>query len=270
MPMLFRSRMAAVLVFIATGAAVPVFAQTTTVTAVTPNASDPTTKLDVYGANFVVGLAGPSSVTLGGYPASFVVTVDGAVNDQLTIDIPVPVLNGGPGTYELKVSQSAAAGRTAIYEVALPATGSGPQGPQGIQGDKGDPGQPGQQGPPGAPGAAGGPGPAGPGALWALVRSDGLKVSGSANVTASEGHSGVYEVVFPQTVTPCGIIISSSQYVGGGLIGVNPDFSDPPDVSHMFFSVYFRSGSPSHIVVAEYTKDGVLTSGPFTIAAICQ
>ena len=74
------------------------------------------------------------------------------------------------------------------------------------------------------------------------------------------------EVVFPQTVTSCGSSVTASQYVGGGLIGVNPDFSDPPDVSHVFFSVYFRNGFPSHIVIGEYDKTGTLRDGPFTIS----
>ena len=51
---------------------------------------------------------------------------------------------------------------------------------------------------------------------------------------------------------------------------VNPDFSDPPNISHVFFSTYFRSGSPSHMVVAEYDQNGTLTSGPFTISMLCS
>jgi hypothetical protein len=142
------------------------------------------------------------------------------------------------------------------------ATGAtGAQGPAGQQGPKGDPGQQGPAGPQGVPG---------PGALWALVRSDGLKINGSAGVTSTHGNPGVYEVTFPQTMTSCGINVSSSQYVGAGLIGVNPDFSDPPDVSHAFFSVYFRSGTPSHIVIGEFDKGGAAVDGPFTITAICQ
>ncbi len=156
------------------------------------------------------------------------------------------------------------------------ATGAtGPVGPAGPAGEKGDTGatgpqgDPGPAGPTGATGPAGPTGPAGAGALWALVRSDGLKINGSAGVTSSQGHAGVYEIVFPQTVTSCGSSVTASQYVGAGLIGVNPDFADPPDTSHVFFSTYFRSGSPSHMVVAEYDKNGALTSGPFTISMLC-
>jgi hypothetical protein len=94
-------------------------------------------------------------------------------------------------------------------------------------------------------------------------------MNGSTGVTPSLVKTGVYEVDFPQTITSCGLAISASQYVGSGLIGVNPNFSDPPDISHVFFSVYFRSGTPSQIVVAEYDKDGALTSGPFTISMTC-
>ena len=98
-----------------------------------------------------------------------------------------------------------------------------------------------------------------------------MKINGSTGVTSSQATTpGVYQVVFPQTVTSCGINVTASQYVGAGLIGVNPDFSDPPDVSHNFFSVFFRSGSPNTIVIGEFDKDGSRTSGPFTIAALCQ
>jgi hypothetical protein len=134
MPLFLRSLTLAVGAFIASlGLASETFAQPTTVIAVIQNAASPATQLDVYGTNFVVGGVGPASVTLGGHPAAFVVTADGASNDQLTITIPGDVLASGPGTYQLKVSQSAAAGRTAIYEVALPATG--PPGPPGEPAD---------------------------------------------------------------------------------------------------------------------------------------
>jgi hypothetical protein len=146
----------------------------------------------------------------------------------------------------------------------------GPKGDTGATGPAGDPGPQGPKGDTGATGPQGATGPAGSGALWALVRSDGVRINGSPGVTVSQGHAGVYEVVFPQTVTSCGSSVTASQYVGSGLIGVNPDFADPPDTSHVFFSVYFRSGTPSHIVVAEYDKGGTLTSGPFTIEMLCS
>ena len=146
----------------------------------------------------------------------------------------------------------------------------GVAGSPGVKGDPGADGAPGAKGDKGDPGASGPAGPAGAAELWALVRSDGVKLNGSAEVTSSQGHSGVYQVAFPRTVTNCGITVNSSQYVGSGLIGVNPDFSDPPDVSHAFFSVYFRSGAPNTIVIGEYDKGGALTDGPFTIAAVCE
>jgi hypothetical protein len=62
----------------------------------------------VFGTNFVANGIGPAAVTLGGYPATFV-AIDGAVNDQLTIAIPAELITAGPGTYQLKVVQSAAA-----------------------------------------------------------------------------------------------------------------------------------------------------------------
>ena len=141
----------------------------------TPTASAPTTQLDVFGTNFAVNSVGPLSVTLGGYSTTFFVVVDGATNDRLTVDIPANVIIGGPGTYQLKVSQSAAAGRTAIYEVALPALP--------VPGPKGDPGQPGV---PGAPGTQGPPGPPGP---PGQAGTGSLPLGGTVQVTAVAGNN---------------------------------------------------------------------------------
>jgi hypothetical protein len=138
----------------------PVFAQSTTIVAVTENAGAPATKLDVHGTNFAVGGVGPLLVSIGGHNATFVLASDGAVNDRLTVDIPAAVLATGPGTYQLRVSQSTAAGRTAFADVMIPA--AGPQGPQGDPGPPGPPGEPGAPGAPGATGPEGPPGPAGP------------------------------------------------------------------------------------------------------------
>jgi hypothetical protein len=139
-----RAVSASTLSFITLAFAPSVFAQTTTILAVTPAPSAPATHIEVFGTHFVVNATGPSAVTLGGYNATFTVASDGVTNDQLTIEIPAEVLAAGAGTYQLKVSQSAAAGRTAIFEVGLPAIG--PAGPQG------DPGPSGAQGPAGPQG----------------------------------------------------------------------------------------------------------------------
>ncbi|HUQ72078.1 MAG TPA: hypothetical protein VM165_21295 [Planctomycetaceae bacterium] len=149
-----RFRIAASLAFVMTLSAAPiVFAQTTTILAVTPNAGNPSSQVDLFGTNFVVSGVGPSSVTIGGYPATFVVAADGATNDQLIVVVPHDVLVASPGTYQLRVSQSAAAGRTAIYEVTLPAAGvPGPKGDKGDTGDQGIQGATGTQGAQGPPG----------------------------------------------------------------------------------------------------------------------
>jgi hypothetical protein len=201
--------------------------------------------------------------------------------DETALDVSQTGVQGPPGPAGPKGDTGATgpagpkgdSGTTGAVGPAGPAGPSGDigaTGPAGPAGPKGDNGAIGPAGPQGATGATGATGPAGSGALWALVRSDGLKINGSAGVTSSQGHAGVYEIVFPQTVTSCGSSVTASQYVGGGLIGVNPDFSDPPNTSHVFFSTYFRSGSPSHMVVAEYDQNGTLTSGPFTISMLCS
>jgi Collagen triple helix repeat (20 copies) len=183
---------------------------------------------------------------------------------------------GGPPGPQGDTGPAGPKGDTGATGAQGPAGGPGPKGDTGATGAPGATGATGPagaQGPKGDTGAAGATGPqgaAGPGALWALVRSDGVKVNGSVGVTTSHGHAGVYEIVFPQPVTLCGSSVTSSQYVGSGLIGVNPDFADPPDTSHAFFSVYFRSGSPSHIVIAEFDKGGTAVDGPFTISMLCQ
>jgi hypothetical protein len=153
---------------IALAAAPSAFAQTTTIVAVVPTPSAPTTHLDVFGTNFIV-VAGPATVTLGGYPATVVATTDGPTNDQLTIEIPAEILAAGSGTYQLKVSQSAAAGRTAIFEVALSTTG--------LPGPKGDPGPSGPPGPPGPPGAQGPAGPQGPPGAVVIPIGGALQIS---------------------------------------------------------------------------------------------
>jgi hypothetical protein len=158
-----RSRVATSLAFVVALAVAPsVFAQTTTIVAVTPNPVNPSSQVDVFGTNFVVNGAGPSSVTIGGYSATFVVAADGVTNDQLTVDVPQAVVDAGAGTYQLRVSQSAAAGRTAIYEVTLPAAGvPGPKGDQGAQGPSGSDGPQGPAGPAGPQGVQGPEGPQG-------------------------------------------------------------------------------------------------------------
>jgi hypothetical protein len=133
--------------------------------------------------------------------------------------------------------------------------------------------QVGQQGPSGATGATGATGPTGPagsGALWATVRSDGSILKGSTGVTASESKTGVYEITFPQDVSSCGLTISSSQYAGIGITGVNHTIVDPPDLSHDFFTVLVDLPTPNTMVVGERAADTrAFESGPFTITAIC-
>jgi hypothetical protein len=215
-----RSRVAAPLAFVATLSVSPiVFAQTTTIVAVTPNAGNPSSQVDVFGTNFVVNGAGPSSVTIGGYPATFVIAADGASNDQLTVDVPQAVVDAGAGTYQLRVSQSAAAGRTSIYEVALP--GAGVPGPKGEKGDKGDQGIQGIQG---APGTQGAQGP--PGLLLSFDALAGLpctSASGQPSAVRFEGSQKTPICPEPSSVPPpdAPFTLSATSLtfgVGGGLV----------------------------------------------------
>ena len=154
---------------------------------------------------------------------------------------------------------------------------AGSQGPKGDTGDagpqgpKGDPGSQGPQGPAGPQGPQGVPGPAGTGALWANVRSDGLLRQHSTGVTASELRTGIYRVTFPQDVTTCGLSISASQYLGAGIIGVNGATTDPPDLSHFFFSVVQDVGTVNSMIVAvRDASSRALVESPFTIAMTCS
>lgn len=149
-------------------------------------------------------------------------------------------------------------------ETELPIGAQGPQGPQGPEGPQGDPGPQGPQGPQGEQG------PAGAGAIWALVRSDGLMVAGSTGVSTSQVKTGVYRVTFPSDVSSCGISIDSAQYAGNGIVGINPSAIDPPDLSHDFFSVYGDLTTANTLIVGERSTSGAFEDGPFTIAMICS
>lgn len=155
----------------------------------------------------------------------------------------------------------------------------GVPGVPGAQGDKGDTGAPGAKGDTGAPGAPGAPGATGPkgdtGApgpggtpLFAGVRSDGSLLVGSEGVTAVKLKTGVYRVTFPVNPTACGMHVSSTQYFGTGIIGVNGNIIDPPDTSHMFFSAFSDIGTANSLLIGERDA-GTLVDGPFTVSIIC-
>ena len=125
---------------------------------------------------------------------------------------------------------------------------TGPAGPQGDQGPQG---------------------PAGPSALWANVRSDGVLLQQSEGVSASRLRTGVYRVTFPQNVGSCAISISALQYLGTGIIGINPGAIDPPPLSHVFFSVYGDISTANSVVIGERDITEKLVDGPFSVSAIC-
>jgi hypothetical protein len=156
----------------------------------------------------------------------------------------------------------------------------GPPGPKGDPGADGAPGPPGPKGDTGADGAAGPPGPkgdpgppgpAGSGALWANVRNDGVLLGSSAGITATRLRTGVYDVTFPRDVSQCALSISSAQYLGVGIIGVDATAIDPPDLSHDFFTVVGDLSTGNTVAVGE--RDGTtraLADGPFTISMLCS
>jgi hypothetical protein len=118
-------------------------------------------------------------------------------------------------------------------------------------------------------GPEGPPGPAGPSALWANVESDGVRLQQSGDISSSWLRTGVYRVTFAEPVQNCATSISASQYLGAGIIAVNPDALDPPDISHVFFSVYGDLSTANSIVIGERDASGTLTDGPFSIVMIC-
>lgn len=158
-------------------------------------------------------------------------------------------------------------------EAALDWNQQGPQGdtgPTGATGPQGASGATGPQGASGATGPQGASGPAGPGALWAAVRSDGARAGGSTGVTMSRLRTGIYRVTFPGDVTRCSVNVSSSQYLGAGVVGITGDTLDPPDLSHFFFTVLQDLSATNSLVIGERGTSGTLSDGPFSIAAICQ
>jgi len=62
--------------------------------------------------------------------------------------------------------------------------------------------------------------------------------------------------------------VSSSQHLGNGIIGIDPDAIDPPGVSHRFFSVYGDLTNVNALVVGERATNGNLVCGPFSILVI--
>jgi collagen triple helix repeat protein len=164
-------------------------------------------------------------------------------------------------------------GDTGVSGAAGPKGDTGDTGPQGATGPPGSIGATGAQGDTGAQGPAGpagSGGSGGSGALWANVRSDGEILGHSTGMTASQVKTGVYLVTFPQNPAMCGINISSSGYLGAGVVGVNPNLVDPPDVSHDFFSVFEDISATNTMVVGERDTTGAFADGPFTITANCS
>ena len=64
--------------------------------------------------------------------------------------------------------------------------------------------------------------------------------------------------------------ISSAQYLGVGIIGVNSSTTDPPDISHAFFTVVQDVGTANSLVVGERdAASRASVEGPFSIEMIC-
>ena len=103
------------------------------------------------------------------------------------------------------------------------------------------------------------------------MRSDGLLRQHSSDVTAaSELRTGVYRVTFTRDVTTCGLSISASQYLGAGIIGVNAGTTDPPDISHEFFTVVQDVGTANSMVIGvRNAATRALEESPFTIEMTC-
>jgi hypothetical protein len=103
------------------------------------------------------------------------------------------------------------------------------------------------------------------------VRSDGQVQAGSTGVTATWVKNGEYRITFPQDVSHCGLSLSASQYAGAGLVGVNPNTVDVPDVSHVFFTVLNDIGTANSVAVGEFDATSqALTDGPLTIEMLCS
>jgi len=247
------------------------------------------TQLVVNGQNF--GSESPA-VTLDDLP----LVVIAHAPTLLLVELPASVVAAQGGSYHLTVVRAgngSVANRTAVLDVTIGANGAtgaqgatgptgptgpqgdagatGPQGPTGTDGTNGVNGVNGAQGPTGATGATGAQGPAGSPSLFAGVDSSGFLVVGSAGVTALRVKAGVYRVTFPSNVMGCGMNVTSTQYFGSGTIAVNSDFLDPPDASHVFFSVVgeLAAAAANSLLIGERNTGGTLVDGPFTIAITC-
>jgi hypothetical protein len=82
--------------------------------------------------------------------------------------------------------------------------------------------------------------------------------------------TGIYRVTFPRDVTTCAINVTSSQYLGAGIIGVNGSTTDPPNLSHFFFSVVQDVGVANSMVIGQRdATTGALVEGPFSMTVTC-
>jgi hypothetical protein len=103
------------------------------------------------------------------------------------------------------------------------------------------------------------------------VRSKGQVVAGSTGVTVTQVKTGEYLVTFPHSMSGCGLSLSASQYAGSGLVGVNPNAVDVPDVSQVFFTTLNDIVTPNSVAVGEFDATSqALTDGPFTIEMLCS
>jgi hypothetical protein len=110
----------------------------------------------------------------------------------------------------------------------------------------------------GPAGAAGTPAPPTGGALWAVVNETGTLSRASGATSSVLASTGVYHVVFDQSVTSCGAIAS---------LGLNGSYATQAAGTA---SVTGLSGNSAGLVVSTYNATGVAFDASFHVAVTCD
>jgi hypothetical protein len=133
----------------------------------------------------------------------------------------------------------------------------GPRGPRGFPGTEGIPGAPGA---PGAQGPSGPSGPSGPAGavtrLTAVVGSTGTVARSQGVTSATQLGTGLYEVIFNQSVAGCTYAATLGNTGGGG-----------PAAGEI--GVASRDGNANGVGVATRTSSGTAADRSFHLVVVC-
>ncbi len=217
----------------------------------------------------LLAVAGIGSVALGAIPDS-----GGAIHGCYAKNGSLSVIDPSAGD-TCKKNETAISWNESGQTGATGATGSqgatgpgGATGPTGATGPGGATGATGPGGATGQTGATGATGATGPGPIWVNVRTDGTRIAGTTGTASTKLRTGIYRVTFPRDVTSCSVTVASEQFLGGGIVGVNPSVVDPP-IESALFSTYQDIGTVNSLAIAAADPAGTRIDAAFTVVANC-